>query len=874
MPIVPRTDGPAVAPNALPQARFDAPNMPDVAGQQLQQMGRGLMAAGQAGAQIVTDVQHENNSAEAKQIDAGFTAALNDLQFNPDSGFMARQGKGAVDTYLDSIKAIDQVRRDALNSSRNPRVKEMIAPVLAERAMAVSTALDRHYVAQRQHWQVQSSQDRAEVSLRDAASNFADPEYFARSLGTAHQEADAQGKLLGWDEATTRLRREQYTDSAFKLRYENWRQQDAAAALGDFQKNAGSISPLVREQIGRQLFQAAEPQLAAQINAAGGVGALVAPSAADGPVPPSRSPRGERSNNPGNIVRGSSPWEGEVSGADARFASFATPEAGIRAMGKNLLAYQDGHGINTVEGIISRWAPSTENDTGAYVRAVSKAAGVGPRDKIDLHDPATLAGITKAIIQFENGRQPYSDQQISLGLAAAQGTAQLPPAATSTPATAAGNPANNDAWRDPAVKTGNATVDALAPDQKLRVLQMARTMAHQDMEGARTALNLRVQDSQAEYMARGTATNPPMEAEFMRAYGQAEGLVRFRALQDVATLGGQVQQIKTLPEADLRRTLVESVPQMGEGFAERERNHQILIRAVEQVRKARTDDPIKTALANPAYGIKPLTTFANPQAIATDLGARGAAMERIARDYGTPPVVMTEKEAEQFGTYLDSQQPADKARVLGQVSAAVGPVGMQSISAQLKEKNSTLAIAGALASRETTAGNSAAKLYLEGKEMLGEKRAKIDAAAETGIKARIFAAVDGVYLSPQARDAAADATFGIYAKLKTEGSDDVERALRLATGGLMDFNGAKVAKPYGWPDARFSDAMKTVIPAGITAAGGEYLVAGQKVAAQDFARMLPGARLQTYGDGSYLVKAGNDVVRRADGLPFILKVGR
>ena len=82
MPIVPRTDGPTVAPNALPQARFDAPNMPDVAGQQLQRMGRGLMSAGQVGAQIVTEMQHENNSAEAKQIDAGFTAMLNNLQFD------------------------------------------------------------------------------------------------------------------------------------------------------------------------------------------------------------------------------------------------------------------------------------------------------------------------------------------------------------------------------------------------------------------------------------------------------------------------------------------------------------------------------------------------------------------------------------------------------------------------------------------------------------------------------------------------------------------------------------------------------------------------------------------------------------------------
>ena len=38
--------------------------------------------------------------------------------------------------------------------------------------------------------------------------------------------------------------------------------------------------------------------------------------------------------------------------------------------------------------------------------------------------------------------------------------------------------------------------------------------------------------------------------------------------------------------------------------------------------------------------------------------------------------------------------------------------------------------------------------------------------------------------------------------------------------------------------------------------------------------MLPGARLQTFGDGAYLVRAGSDIVRQTDGRPFILTVGR
>lgn len=868
---VPTYDNLQVGANLQPGARVSAPDMPDVAGQQLQQMGVAMQRAGEAGMAIATDMQQENNRAEAKQIITGFTAQLHDLQHDPDSGFMGKQGKAAVDSYLDSVRAVDETRRKAIDGALNPHVRALVIPELTDRALSVTSTMQRHYSAEQQRWQVKTSEDRAEVTMRDAAANFADPQYFEKSLGSAQLEAEEQGRLLGWDEASIRLRREQYTDRAFTLRYESWQQQDPAGALADFQKHGAQISPLVRDQIGRKLFTDAAPLLAAQINAAGGVGMLTAPATDSAPVPPSRSPRGERNNNPGNLVRGSSPWDGEVPGSDARFATFATPEHGIRALGKNLLAYQDRHGLNTVSDIIARWAPASENDTRAYIASVAGAAGVGPDAKIDLHDPKTLASITKAIISFENGRQPYSDQQISLGLAAAHGTATLPPAASATPVTATSPPADSAAWRDPAVKTGNPVVDALPPDQKLRVLQLAKTQAHQDIESYRAAVSIRTRDAQAEYLARGSATNPPNQAEFIRAYGQLEGVAKYQELQGVAQLGNQMQQVKTLPEADLRRMLEESKPAPGEGFAARERNFEILGKAVEQVRKARQDDPIKVALSNPAYGIKPLGRFEN---VATDLASRGVAMERIARDYGTAPRVMTDFEADQFGNYLRGLQAVDKARVLGQVASSVGPVGMQSISAQLKDKDSTLAIAGALASRQTTAGNSAARLYLEGKEALAEKRAKIDAAAETGIKAQIFSKLDGAYLSPLARDAAADASLGIYAKLKSEGSDDLDRALRLATGGLMDFNGARIAKPYGWDDARFSDALRTTVPASVAASGGEYLAGGQKIAAKDLARMLPGARLQTFGDGSYLVRAGSDIVRQADGRPFILTVGR
>jgi hypothetical protein len=137
------------------------------------------------------------------------------------------------------------------------------------------------------------------------------------------------------------------------------------------------------------------------------------------------SPRGVRNNNPGNIVKTSDSWEGEISGADAKFKSFTTPEHGIAAIGKNLLAYAD-KGVNTVNGIINRWAPPSENDTDAYVTAAARELHVSPDAKLDLKDPAVLTSLTRAIIRHENGGVEYSDEQIRAGVEAAFGKRKLP----------------------------------------------------------------------------------------------------------------------------------------------------------------------------------------------------------------------------------------------------------------------------------------------------------------------------------------------------------------------------------------------------------------------------------------------------------------
>lgn len=130
--------------------------------------------------------------------------------------------------------------------------------------------------------------------------------------------------------------------------------------------------------------------------------------------------RGVRNKNPGNIdYSAANDWKGQLPpdpAIEKRFARFDTAENGIRALGKLLLTYQRKHGLKTVKAIIGRWAPSVENDTAAYVRAVEENTGTQSGAEVDLTQPAVMSGFVKAIIQHENAGYAYPDAVLAEGV--------------------------------------------------------------------------------------------------------------------------------------------------------------------------------------------------------------------------------------------------------------------------------------------------------------------------------------------------------------------------------------------------------------------------------------------------------------------------
>ena len=124
------------------------------------------------------------------------------------------------------------------------------------------------------------------------------------------------------------------------------------------------------------------------------------------------STRGLNNNNPGNIRKGSSPFFGEKKSTDSQFRQFESIELGYRAMFVLLNSYVN-KGFDTIEKIISRWAPSNENDTKAYINTVSKLSAVSPQTKVSPADKDSMVRIVSAMSQVENGIKANVNQVAS-----------------------------------------------------------------------------------------------------------------------------------------------------------------------------------------------------------------------------------------------------------------------------------------------------------------------------------------------------------------------------------------------------------------------------------------------------------------------------
>lgn len=123
--------------------------------------------------------------------------------------------------------------------------------------------------------------------------------------------------------------------------------------------------------------------------------------------------RSWRNRNPLNVRPMTLPqtWQGQTAvdqNTGGPFAVFGSRAEGWACAYNNLIAYQDIYGLRTIREIVSRWAPSSDNnDEVAYSAVLADLTGWTTGEVLDLHDAATLLNLGDAMAVMEGGRLPW-----------------------------------------------------------------------------------------------------------------------------------------------------------------------------------------------------------------------------------------------------------------------------------------------------------------------------------------------------------------------------------------------------------------------------------------------------------------------------------
>ncbi|WP_334157924.1 transglycosylase SLT domain-containing protein [Oryzomicrobium sp.] len=214
MPRVPTYDSFQVAPTNLPQARLDAPAMPDIAGRQMQQMGEAAQRLGSTIGQVANDVAQQANQLRVDDaLNQAKEAALR-LTYDKDSGFTNLKGINALerpdgkplaDEYGDNLK--DQLSRIA-GTLGNDTQRQAFAMHSNDILTSFRGQALQHEAGEFKTYGLSVAEGIQRTALRDIELNWNNPAAVDSAVERIRTETYRQAQLLGksaeWQEAQAR----------------------------------------------------------------------------------------------------------------------------------------------------------------------------------------------------------------------------------------------------------------------------------------------------------------------------------------------------------------------------------------------------------------------------------------------------------------------------------------------------------------------------------------------------------------------------------------------------------------------------------------------------------------------------------------------
>ncbi|MFA1264458.1 hypothetical protein ACDI46_01940 [Klebsiella pneumoniae] len=786
---------------------------------------QGIQQAADTSINMMADAKRKADVALSQDALLQFNQFGDDQFNNPDNGLITKQGKAALGQSDVVMQNMQQKAQALLGTVPDGEARQQLSFQLQQSIQSFHNQARRYEVGQFQQFQDQQFSAIKQNVVTQSQGLYGDDAAFVNTVKMGFDAIEQYASAHGWSQEQVVAEKEKLKEQAAD----------------------GALSTAASQQYIQFMQQNGEPgdnDGAPRVTAHGN----------------SSAARGLRNNNPGNIEAGSNSWDGQA-GSDGRFAKFVTPEHGIRALGKNLLSYQR-QGYDTVSEIVNRWAPASDgNNTEAYIAALCKKLNVTPNDQLNMSDINTLRQLCAGIIQHENGKQPYSEDQLNTGVSAALGLTTL---------------------ESPKRYSGNQAFDAASPQQQAAYLRQSMELRNQARTQFKAQLVDQVQDATAAYLKGIQFDNPPSQGDFINAFGYREGTQRFNDFENLRVAGQYIGSFRTMPTASIQQYVSDLKNQVGngEGLAGRAAAFDHVQAAADEVIKQRKADPIQFSLSSGQT--KPID-MSNQNNFGQSIGLRASQVSELARAYGTPLTFFSKEEESQIGKFFRDAPVSQQSAYLDTIhkstgggkpymaalqqisanapSAAVAGILMDKPGGVVAEKNwfnPDVSVSPSTASQTILAGAAARKGSKEAKGITMPKENDMRLEFSNTVKDAFAGDAQGASM---AYDVAKDYYAGVMAQkgdLSGELDSDVwEQAINVATGGVHDYNGmGNVLLPWGMSSEQFdkevNQAWETqVTGAGVKAPPGQY-------------------GLQSYGDSQYLVKLGTGYLLKQDGTPVVI----
>lgn len=825
MPTVPTYNERQVSSSPLPSNGFSAQSSPE-------HFGAGLAQAGDQYINAFAEAKQRANVALSQDALLQVQEYADDLFNNPNTGLYTKQGKNAVgqsDEIMASISAKGQELFMQLpEGSREDVVKQF-------------NVVKRQYANQAKSYELkeiqsfETSRNNGAVAgyAKSASDNFNNPQAFISFMALGRHNIIEFNRSRGVSE------------------------EEISAKIAEFDNQVA--------------WTAAQNAMAT--DAMGTIGAVGEPSDLGGSMRVTGGPsgdRGSRNNNPGNIRISDNNWEGQI-GDDGEFVRFASPEHGIRALGKNLITYRN-KGVVTINQIISRWAPKKDgNDTEGYIKFVSGKMGVDPNVPIDVTDINTLKSITTAIMQQE-GNHSISGEQIDAGLQAALGLTRLPESDPSQ--------YQSRGQTGKAVNAGgNAWWPMLTPVQQYQIRKQGEAAQNKQRQEFKNILDDRLKDAEAQAVRGLVYANPPTLNELMYANGEYEGGKKYEQLQKTLAMGEDIATVQYLSPG-AQKALLESKKPTGDYDASNNwKRYDTLVKAVDTVNNARKADPIQFSIDREKLN---QIDFSNAQSFTNSLKERSASVTDISNSYQTPLTVFSAQEEMILSQLMEKAPASQKIEYLDAIRQGLKNNNNYTAALrQISKSDTSLAVAGIIMDKPSSvtaqsnlissdinvSPQDAARLIVQGNE--ARKTAKdFLLPKDSELKESFAEKVKDAYVNtPQdaalTYEVAKDVYAGLMAKkgdLSGEyNSDTWEQAINIASGGVYDFNGrGNVILPWGMGGDEFDKIINRKWR--------------NEIAPSLGLNENENFGLETLSDSKYFIKSGSSYLPDKNGDPIIIDI--